>query len=348
MVDIKILEWNVEWMSDLFVPSSQPPAFRPDQEKPLHSPGTTVRKRRDDLAGVLRELAPDIAVMVEGPGRSEDLQLFFDQDLPGSTWTAYVQPSHTAGQPQNISLAVRSGAGIFQDPPFVTFDTFKMKEFGDFTIDTDDDEIVELYNFERRPLYVEIHPTAPVEPFRILGLHLKSKGIFQAYEWSKWWTVADANRRKILAEASQLRLNFLDPYLTSPQTGEIPLIVCGDVNDGPGLDANEKRLFGSGIERLMGTIWKPNLCLHNALFDSLSKKDKKDLNFSKIATTRFRDPIFNDVTIADWIDHLLYSPCDTPWVYNAKANELMPDGTPIWKKYPHSSDHYPITATVAI
>jgi hypothetical protein len=347
MADMKIVVWNVEWMSDLFVPASQPPAFRPDDEKPTHSPGATIRKRRDDLAGVLRELAPDLAVLVEGPGRNEDLQLFFDQDLNEHTWKTHVQVSHAAGQPQNISLAVRTDSGSFQDPPFITFDTYKMKEFGDFKIDTDDDEISELYSFERRPLYVEIHPNPPALPFRILGLHLKSKGIFQAYEWSKWWAAAEANRRKILAEASQLRINFLDPYMTSPQTGEIPLIVCGDVNDGPGLDASEKRLYGSGIERLMGNIWKPELCLHNALFDALSKKEKKDLDFSKIATTRFRDPIFNDVTIRDWIDHLLYSPSDSTWVYNAKANENMPDGTPIWKKYPHSSDHYPITATIS-
>ncbi len=31
----------------------------------------------------------------------------------------------------------------------------------------------------------------------------------------------------------------------------------GDINDGPGLDASEKRLYGSGIERLMGTVWTP-------------------------------------------------------------------------------------------
>lgn len=31
----------------------------------------------------------------------------------------------------------------------------------------------------------------------------------------------------------------------------------GDINDGPGLNASEKRLYGSGIERLMGTIWTP-------------------------------------------------------------------------------------------
>jgi hypothetical protein len=91
-----------------------------------------------------------------------------------------------------------------------------------------------------------------------------------------------------------LRLGFLDPYLTDDETKSIPLIVCGDINDGPGLDASEKRLFGSAIERLMGMVWKPELCLHNALFDTLKDKDKANLNFSRIHTTSFKDPIFNN------------------------------------------------------
>ena len=39
-----------------------------------------------------------------------------------------------------------------------------------------------------------------------------------------------------------MRLDFLDPLLGDPATRSIPLIVCGDINDGPGLDASEKRV----------------------------------------------------------------------------------------------------------
>jgi hypothetical protein len=181
------------------------------------------------------------------------------------------------------------------------------------------------------------------------GLHLKSKGIFDAYEWSKWWQMADANRRKLLAQATQLRLRFLDPFLTQPETQAIPLIVCGDVNDGPGLDASEKRLFGSAIERLMGTVWKPGFCLHNALFDALSDRDKAELDFSKIVTTSFKDPIFEGVWQREWIDHILYSP-NVPgaWVSEARVNSKLPDGKAIWQKYPYASDHSPISAMVAV
>jgi hypothetical protein len=94
--------------------------------------------------------------------------------------------------------------------------------------DTDNDDLKEQHKFDRRPLHAEIFPQVG-KPFRILGLHLKSKGIFEAYEWSKWWEKADANRKKILAQATQIRVKFLDPFLADPATSGTPLIVCGDI-----------------------------------------------------------------------------------------------------------------------
>lgn len=343
MADLKLVVWNMEWMNDLFGPNDGPPAFRDDGEEPLHSPGSTVRQRRDDLSGVLNELAPDIVVAVEGPNRTGELQLFFDEDVDGD-WQAHTQ--HSKGQSQNVGVAVKMDQAKFRDPPFDHFDTNNIEAFDPFFEDTDGDELDERHKFERRPLYVEIKPQGG-RGFRILGLHLKSKAIFGAYEWSKWWQVADGNRRKLLAQATQLRLQFLEKYLTDDQTGRIPLIVCGDINDGPGLDASEKRLFGSAIERLMGTVWKPELCLGNALFDALSDRDRENLNFSPIYTTSFADPIFNYMWHKVWIDHVLYTRnLETAWIRDARVHRIFSGDQPIWEKYEHSSDHYPVSVTV--
>lgn len=344
--------WNVEWMNDLFAPDSGPAAFRPDSATPEHGGGTTIRQRRADLAGVINDISPDLLVIVEGPSRAAELQLFFDSDVDGE-WQTALQPSK--GQTQNIGLAARTDRGKFAAPAFERFDTGLLDTFAAFLADTDDDGVEESYKFERRPVYAEIHPAAG-QPFRVLGLHLKSKGIFDAYEWSKWWAMADANRRKLLAQASQLRQRFFDPYLTAPETRDIPLLVCGDINDGPGLDASEKRLFGSAVERLMGNVWRPELCLHNALYDSLSKRDQERLNFEKIVTTSFRDPIFNGVWQREWIDHVLYSkgcgaaassePGALAWVRNARVYTTLRDGGHVWEKYKHASDHFPVVADV--
>lgn len=352
MTDTNFLLWNVEWMNDLFVPGGKSPAgFRPDDEVPTHHAGATVRERRDHLSGVLDELAPDVVVVVEGPSHTEELQLFFDKDVQGK-WESWVQP--TSGAQQCIGVAVRVDGGKFGDQPLERFDTEEKAEFADFLSDPDDDGIDENYAFERKPLYVQVNPVGGGS-FRVLGLHLKSKGIFNAYEWSKWWQIADANRRKILAQAARVRLEFLDPYMTAEETKETPLIVCGDINDGPGLDASEKRLFGSGVERLMGTVWRPDLCLRNALFDSLPEKERTELDFEGIATTSFQDPIFNNTWHDEWIDHVLYTdfpagpgsgPSGGSWIAGAEVHDRMPDGTPVWKRYPHASDHYPVSVTV--
>ncbi len=342
MSNLKLVLWNLEWLNDLFVSDSQVTQFRPDTERTQHSKDSTVKQRRDDLSGVLRELSPDMVIVVEGPSRPEELRLFFDQ-IGFGTWVTYLQVS--SGQ-QNIGVAVRTDANKFLCPPLTPWDTRSDRRFDSFLIDTDDDEIKEQYGFERRPLYVEICPSEGVS-FRVLGLHLKSKGIFSAYEWSKWWSMADANCKKILAEATQIRQSFLDAYLLDDQTRQIPLIVGGDLNAGPGLDASEKRLFGSGVERLMGNVWKPDLCLGNALFDTLKPEVQEQLDFSALYTTSYRDPIFDNTYQHDWIDHILYSRCQLDhWVRHSQLHRPMPDGTPIWEKYKHASDHFPLSVEI--
>jgi len=344
MSNLKLVLWNMEWLDDLFSKDDQAVKFRPDDEKTAHSSGSTVKQRRDDLSGVLCELNPDMVIVVEGPSRPGELQLFFD-NIGQGTWVTDLQAS-SPKQTQNIGIAVRVDTNKFNDPPLHRWDTIKDSNFDPFFIDTDNDKIEEKHRFERRPLHAEIYP-AKGAPFRVLGLHLKSKGIFDAFEWSKWWEMADANRKKILAQATHIHDVFIEPYLSDEPTKNTPLIVCGDINDGPGLDASEKRLFGSAIEGLMGSIWKPGQALGNALFDALKPKEKINLDFSSIHTTSFRDPIFNNVYQKEWIDHILYSKSPSSnWLCNAKVNRNMPDGISIWKKYEHASDHYPVSVEV--
>ena len=52
-----------------------------------------------------------------------------------------------------------------------------------FLMDTDRYDLDELHKFERRPLYTKVHLDNG-EFFRILGVHLKSKGIFRTLEWA--------------------------------------------------------------------------------------------------------------------------------------------------------------------
>lgn len=348
MASFKFGVWNVEWMNDLF--QGDPPTFKPDDET-IRGPkrGNTVKERREDISGVINELDVKALVVVEGPNRAEELQLFFDAPEVDGDWRCVVQRSGA----QSVGLAVRVDGGEFQDPPFSQFDSSSndapiLKKATDpFQMDTDRDGLDEVHKFERRPLYAEINLNNG-EKFRVLGVHLKSKGVFGALEWSSWWARAEGNRKKLLAQCYQLRQGFLNPYLSDGDTRDIPLIVCGDVNDGPGFDSSEMMLQASGVETLMGSIWKSDLALGNALYDTLKQTDRDKLDFSDLYTASFPDPIFEGVYLRVWIDHIIYSRNRAGWVNAGRTWEEMTDGAKIYRKFPRASDHYPVTCEVTL
>ena len=351
MSSIQLGVWNIEWMNDLFTTSGGQVVLKNDSAM-VRGPRfeNTVGERVADIAGVINALAVDALVVVEGPNRVEELQHFFDRAPIDGNWHCTVQRSPR--QSQCIGIAVRTDAGAWSNCPVSHFDALDsgpIKRASDaFDDDSDDDGLVEKHKFERRPLYVEL-TMADNSQFRVVGLHLKSKGIFNALEWSKWWRQADANRKRLLAQCRRFRCHFIEPYLCDDATKEIPLIVCGDINDGPGFDTSEAKLSASGIEMLMGDVWQPDLTLGNALFDSLDPDDQAARNFGDIATTRFKDPIFNNAYHNVWIDHMLYTR-NAPggWVHGGTVHRNMPNGQPIWRAFPTASDHYPVSVTVTL
>ena len=92
----------------------------------------------------------------------------------------------------------------------------------------------------------------------------------------------------------------------------------------------------------MGSVWKPELALGNALYDTLPDAKKAVMNFEDLTTTRFADPIFNNTFHRVWIDHVLYSRnAPAGWVGNAEIPRQTPQ-RPFWR----IADHYPVTVEV--
>ncbi len=107
MTTINFAVWNMEWMNDLFTDG---PAFHPDDKRvrgpnPGSRENPTVQQRRKSLSGAINEMDMDVVVVVEGPNKVDELQLFFDSDVDGD-WTCDVQP--TKGSSQIVGLAVRT------------------------------------------------------------------------------------------------------------------------------------------------------------------------------------------------------------------------------------------------
>ena len=117
---------------------------------------------------------------------------------------------------------------------------------GVFRIDLDIDATEDLVRFSKPPLELQV-TTAQGTKLRMIGAHLKSKAPHGARTRDQVMRLSIANRRKQLAQAIWLRAR-IEAYLAQ---GE-PLILLGDLNDGPGLDEYEDLFGRSSVEIVMG------------------------------------------------------------------------------------------------
>ncbi len=117
---------------------------------------------------------------------------------------------------------------------------------GVFRIDLDIDATEDLVTFSKPPFEIAAE-TSTGTGFRMIGAHLKSKAPYGAKTHDEVMSKSIANRRKQQAQAVWLRQR-VEGHLEAKE----PLIVMGDMNDGPGLDEYE-HLFGhSTVEIIMG------------------------------------------------------------------------------------------------
>ncbi len=127
---------------------------------------------------------------------------------------------------------------------------------GTFEIDLDIDATRDKVTFSKPPLELDVE-TAGGTRFSLIGAHLKSKAPHGARSEAHAMKLAIANRRKQLAQAIWLRAR-IDQLLEADQ----PLIVMGDLNDGPGLDEFEGLFGRSSVEIVMegprGALFDPH------------------------------------------------------------------------------------------
>ena len=124
-----------------------------------------------------------------------------------------------------------------------------------FRIDLDIDATEDLVRFSKPPLELAME-TADGFGFRMIGAHLKSKAPHGARSKAEIMKLSIQNRRKQLAQAIWLRQRVEEHLLA-----QTPLIVLGDLNDGPGLDEYEGLFGRSSVEIVLGEGNGP--CLHD-------------------------------------------------------------------------------------
>ena len=242
---MRIAAYNVEWMDQLF----------DDRGRPLDDTGWSGRhdvKRAEQLhalGSVFRVVDADLWIVVEAPDASRRrdgaraLRTFADWAGLRACETLIGFANDTQQEIAALwdpaALTVRHdpcGGGSGETPRFDE----------SYRIDLDIDARPEKVVWSKPPLELAVE-TAAGRAFRVIGVHAKSKAPHGARDRENALRIGIANRRKQLAQCIWLRAR-VDERLAQGED----VVVAGDFNDGPGLDAYEKLFGRSGVEIVMG------------------------------------------------------------------------------------------------
>jgi hypothetical protein len=247
---MRIATYNVEWFANLF-----------DQDDRLHNDdgwsgrwNVTRAQQTAALGTVFRALDADAIMVIEAPdagpnhdavvalehfaerfglrarravmgfanNTQQEIALLYDPDV----MTAVHDPQ---GEPSGAKGA--HGAPRFDGSLLLDLD-----------IDATEDQVV----FSKPPIELAIK-TRSGFAFRMIGAHLKSKAPHGARDDEHAMQISIANRRKQLAQAIWLRAR-IDSHLAD----NTPIMLLGDLNDGPGLDTFENLFGRSSVEIILG------------------------------------------------------------------------------------------------
>jgi hypothetical protein len=209
-----------------------------------------------------------------------------------------------------------------------------------FRIDLDIDATEDLVRFSKPPLEIAAKTALGFE-FRMTGVHLKSKAPHGARTKEEAMRFSIQNRRKQLAQAIWLRQRIEENLALN-----VPLMVMGDLNDGPGLDEYEGLFGRSTIEIVMGE--GRDVQLHDpharqALATRLGAKPTS-ARFYIAPQKRYLQALLDYIMISPDLSDLapewrIWHPFDDPgcWQVPELRDALI-----------FASDHFPVTLDIAI
>jgi predicted extracellular nuclease len=207
-----------------------------------------------------------------------------------------------------------------------------------FKFDLDTDALPDTITFSKPPLEIAFLPKHG-DPFRLIGVHAKSKAPHGARNNAQEVRISIDNRRKQLAQCIWLRQR-IDDHLNAGED----LIVLGDFNDGPGLDEYEKLFGRSGIEIVLGTTEPPDRQLYDpnavASLHSRHGTAPTTARFYNHKTKTFLNVLLDYVMVSSRFlqgEHpvwTIWHPFDHPACFNDK---------PLCDALLAASDHFPVT-----
>lgn len=247
---MRIATYNVEWFANLF-----------DQNDELRTDGGWSGRwdvtRKDQIAAVghvFKAMDADAVMVIEAP----------DTGRKSSTITALENfAAHFNLRARKAVMGfgndTQQEIALLYDPDVLSAEhapqgaetgpegaTGAPRFDGTLRIDLDIDATEDKVVFSKPPLELAIK-TASGFNFRMIGAHLKSKAPHGARDDAHAMQISIANRRKQLAQAVWLRAR-----IDAGVAAGTPLMLMGDLNDGPGLDVFEDLFGRSSVEVILG------------------------------------------------------------------------------------------------
>jgi endonuclease/exonuclease/phosphatase family metal-dependent hydrolase len=340
---LRFAVYNMEWMRDLFKKDGTPK--QPGQGS-AEDQKDAARSAR--LAEVVKAIKPDILCIVEGPDTLKDgsktasKQLEAWRNLHGMN-SKYkgVHGIVSGGQQELCALYRKDKVHLAHKPE----KNAKKHPFDKpFLVDTNHTLIKEQYKHYRPPLELSVRKASDTskELARIIVVHTKSKGIFDAVDMARFEQLSERDRMKLYAECFSVR-ERCDQWLTKDPN--LKLIVAGDVNDGFGLDYYEQRFRRSAVEILLGTVWEPEKILSHVL-----PRPKLGSYGWDPSSSRYQDRLTHD-QFNVLIDHVLVSQSvqfENALVWNPYLSKAPVEVKNLKTQLKEASDHFPVSIDITL
>ncbi|MHA3978046.1 endonuclease/exonuclease/phosphatase family protein [Halovulum sp. GXIMD14794] len=333
---MRIATWNVEWFAELFDDSNK---LLADEER-SHRYKISRGEQADAIAWVLERIDADLTIIIEAP----------DTGSTRNTVTALESFSQSYGLRQSKALigfpnhTMQEIAALY-DPAKLSLrhaplDTPHAPRFdGEFRLDVDVDGQPDMHVFSKPPLELELTSGELDQPFRLIGVHAKSKAPHDATDEAEFLRLSIANRRKQLAQCVWLRRRIDDMLADG-----LPVMVMGDLNDGPGIDHYEKLFGRSSVEVVLGDPEDPGTLLYDPHAEAwLNPRQGWSLSTARFyyrPMQRYVNALLDYIMVSPDIrrDYKLrwriWHPFDDPRIY-ADA--------PLRDALLSASDHFPVT-----
>lgn len=241
---VRFATYNVEWFDALFNGAG---ALRSDGRWSGRY-NVTRAQQIAALGRVFQTLDTDLVMIIEAPDHSRHRSTVTALESFAAAFNLRARRAligFSNDTQQEIALLYDPDALSPRHDPRATKDAPQFDTA--LAIDVDVDAAPETIRFSKPPLEVALE-TASGTPLHLIGVHAKSKAPHGATTDADATRISIANRRKQLAQCIWLRRR-VDAHLAAGDS----VVVMGDLNDGPGLDAFEQLFGRSGVEIVLGS-----------------------------------------------------------------------------------------------